>query len=47
MTPASPKVHKAKDPEPGVPLYGCGTSIFNGAIKGQDANRSQSMSNGS
>lgn len=24
VTPASPKLDRPKDPEPGVPLYGCG-----------------------
>jgi ubiquitin carboxyl-terminal hydrolase 22/27/51 len=29
VTPASPKIHKPKDPEPGVPLFGCGIfSLF-------------------
>lgn len=24
MTPASPKPNKTKDPNPGIPIYGCG-----------------------
>lgn len=40
MTPASPKPNKTKDPNPGIPIYGCGrfTTIGAGNCKGPYTN---------